>query len=193
MTDSSGPSNDHWLQFSVIGWGMTTLKLVQSEGPFFWVIRDYSLVLPINQFCSEKQNHQQWCTLRIYYGDLTFHMYENWSKSWLVPSVLLLSLKVIDHARHRKEKMDMDWGRVDTTGICACGSLAPMLVSLWLQICSLAADHNPCKRGSRCWLAFTPGHDLEKGKKENIGKLELQARQLPLHPHPSNKLSQGLQ
>lgn len=31
---------------------------------------------------SEKQDHQQWYTIRIYCSDLTWHICESWSKSW---------------------------------------------------------------------------------------------------------------
>lgn len=84
----------------------------------------------------------------------------------------------------KKEKMDMAWGTADTTEILVCQTLAPMPLSPWLQICNLAAEHNPRKWCSRCGLAFTPGQDLAKEKKENLGKPKLRARQLPPTPTP---------
>lgn len=83
-----------------------------------------------------------------------------------------------------KKKIEVDWGRAEIARIYIYQSLVPILVSR-----ALTSSLQPCCCGEPAGevvlllqIYIPSGCNLEK-RKENPGKLELQARQL-LAPNP---------
>lgn len=186
--------NDHWLQLSLIGWGMNTApKSVQSED---WdrsceVIRKCSLVLPINKHLLRKTEP----ATMMYAKDLLWWF--DFIHLWELVRVLAGSLhclgaepEVTGRAEGKKRWTWTGEEKVQLESVCPWHPLC-FLPDFKSAASLLSVTH--VRWHSRCRLAFTPGQDLDKGKKENLGKLGLQVRQLSFHPYPANKRSQGLQ
>lgn len=114
--------------------------------------------------CSEKQNHQQWYTLRIYYDDLTTHLWE--LVKALADSFLCLSAEP-EVKGQAEGKQRRTWPGEEKVHL----ESVPHWHTLWfLPDFKSAASPTHVGGALRCRLAFTPGQDLEQGKKENQGK-----------------------